>query len=103
MSATTVDFGQAEFVGTAQSYAADNKVKRLVDALCGLKDEREDGLSSALGIIAKFEDMSVNGSGYTPGAELGFGSDNAGTIADKLLGRSTSAGDTRKAIVKLGK
>lgn len=100
---TAVTFGQAEFVGVAQKYASDNKVKRLVDAIAGLKDDREDGLSSALGIIAKFEDMSENGSGYTPGAELGFGSDNAATIADKLLGKSTSAGETRKAIVKLGK
>ena len=100
---TTVAFSQAEFVGTAQAYAVDSKVKRLVDALCSLKDDREDGLSSALGIIAKFEEMSENGSGYTPGAELGFGSDNASTIADKILGRSTSAGETRKSLVKLGK
>ena len=103
MDATAVTVGQAEFVGAAQAYAADNKVKRLVDALTGLKDDREDGLSAALGIIGKFEDMSEHGSGYTPGAELGFGSDNAGTIADKILGRSTSAGETRKSLVKLGK
>ncbi len=103
MSDTAVSFGQAEFVGVAQKYATDSKVKRLVDALTGLKDDREDGLSSALGIIADFEGMSEHGSGYTPGAELGFGSDNAATIADKVLGRSTSAGETRKAIVKLGK
>lgn len=100
---TTVTFGQAEFIGIAQKYASDNKVKRLVDAISALKDSREDGLSDALGIIADFESMSENGSGYTPGAELGFGSDNAGTIADKILGRSTSAGDTRKSLVKLGK
>ena len=103
MSDTTVAFGQAEFVGVAKSYATDNKVKRLVDALSALKDDREDGLSNALGIIADFESMSENGSGYTPGAELGFGSDNASTIADKILGRSTSAGETRKSLVKLGK
>lgn len=103
MSDTTVTFGQAEFVGIAQKYAADSKVKRLVDALTGLKDDREDGLSSALEIIGKFEDMSEHGSGYTPGAELGFGSDNASTIAEKILGRSTSAGETRKSLVKLGK
>jgi len=103
MSDTTVTFGQAEFVGVAQKYAADSKVKRLVDALSALKDDREDGLSDALGIIADFESMSENGSGYTPGAELGFGSDNASTIADKILGRSTSAGETRKSLVKLGK
>lgn len=100
---TTITFGQAEFVKTAQAYAEDSKVKRLVDALTGLKDNREDGLSAALEIIGMFEEMSDNGSGYTPGAELGFGSDNAGTIADKLLGKSTSAGETRKAVVKLGK
>lgn len=100
---STVTFGQAEFVGVAQKYAADNKVKRLVDALSALKDDREDGLSNALGIIADFESMSEVGSGYTPGAELGFGSDNAATVADKILGRSTSAGDTRKSLVKLGK
>ncbi len=103
MDATTVSFGQAEFVGIANKYAADSKVKRLVDAISALKDDREDGLSRALGIIADFENMSEHGSGYTPGAELGFGSDNAGTIADKVLGKSTSAGETRKSLVKLGK
>ena len=103
MSTTTVSFGQAEFVGTAQSYAAESKVKRLVDALCGCKDDREDFLSAALEVIASFESMSEVGSGYTPGTELGFGSDNAATIADKILGRSTSAGETRKSLVKLGK
>ncbi len=103
MSEATVTFGQVEFVGTAKAYAADNKIKRLVDAITGLKDDREDGLSVALEIVAKFESMSDNGSGYTPGAELGFGSDNASTIADKILGRSTSAGETRKSLVKLGK
>lgn len=103
MSTTTVSFGQAEFVGVAQAYASDNKVKRLVDALAALKDDRENGLSDALGILADFESMSEDGSGYTPGTELGFGSDNAATIADKILGRSTSAGETRKSLVKLGK
>ncbi len=100
---TTTTFGQAEFVGVAQKYASDNKVKRLVDAIAALKDDREDGISSALGIIADFESMSEHGSGYTPGAELGFGSDNAAVVADKILGRSTSAGETRKSLVKLGK
>ncbi len=103
MDSTTVTFGQAEFVGVAQKYAADSKAKRLVDALSAFKDDREDGLSTALGIIADLELMSEHGSGYTPGAELGFGSDNAATVADKILGRSTSAGETRKSLVKLGK
>ena len=100
---TTVTFGQTEFVGIAHKYAADSKVKRLVDAIAGLKDDREDGLSVALEIIADFENMANVGSGYTPGAELGFGSDNAATVADKILGRSTSAGETRKSLIRLGR
>ena len=100
---STVTFGQTEFVGIAHKYATDSKVKRLVDAIAGLKDNREDGLSAALEIIADFEGMSDNGSGYTPGVELGFGSDNASTVADKILGRSTSAGETRKSLVRLGR
>ncbi|KKK62917.1 hypothetical protein LCGC14_2999540 [marine sediment metagenome] len=100
---STVTFGQAEFVGIAKKYATDNKVKRLVDAITGLKDNREDGLSVALEIVAEFENMANIGSGYTPGAELGFGSDNAATVADKILGRSTSAGETRKSLVNLGR
>ena len=103
MDATVKQIGQAEFIGVAKAYGSESKVKRVVDALCGAKDDREDVLSSALEVIASFENLSEHGSGYTPDASLGFGSDNAATIADKLLGRSTSAGETRKSLAKMGK
>ena len=103
MESTVVEFGAEEFIGLAGGYAADNKVKRVVDALCGAKSDREDVLSAALEIIGQLELMSDNGQSYTPGAHLGFGSDNAATIADKILGRSTSAGEVRKSFAKIGK
>jgi len=103
MDATVKQIGPTEFIGIAQAYSSDNKVKRVVDALCGAKDDREDVLSSALAVIASFENLSEHGSGYTPDASLGFGSDNSATIADKLLGKSATAGETRKSLAKMGK
>lgn len=103
MSNAVAGIGQEEFIGVAKAYGADSKIKRVIDALCSAKDDREDVLSSALAVIAQFENLSEHGSGYTPDASLGFGSDNAATIADKLLGKSTSAGETRKSLAKMGK
>jgi hypothetical protein len=102
MSEVQVEFGAEQFIGLATDYASDNKVKRVVDALCSASDNREDVLAAALQIIGRLEAMSDNGSGYTPDNSLGFGSDNAATIADTLLGRRASAGEVRKRFKKIG-
>jgi hypothetical protein len=102
MTTENVVFGAEQFIGLASEYASDKKVKRVVDALCSASDNREDVLASALEIIGRLEEMSDNGSGYTPDNSLGFGSDNAATIADTLLGRRASAGEVRKRFNKVG-
>lgn len=103
MSATTVTFGQTEFKAVGDLYGSKASVKRLVDALNGCGDNVEDDLSVALECRTALEDMAENGAGYTPDVSLGFGSDNSATIGSKILGRSTTAGATRKAFAKIGK
>ena len=103
MSTVSVEFGAEQFIGAASRCTSDKKVWRVVVALCAAKDDREDILSQALDAIKNLEGMSENGAAYTPDRSLGFGSDNAATIADKLLGRTTTVGETRKHFAKIGK
>lgn len=102
---TTVDtvFGASEFMVTAGQYGKDTKVKRIIDALCSCSDSREDSLAAALAVIEQLETMADEGVGYTPDRSLGFGSDSAAVIAEKLLGRTTTVGATRKQFAKLAR
>ncbi len=101
MPTVNVEFGAEQFIGTASICTSDKKVWRVVVALCAAKDSREDILSQALDAISKLENMAENGAAYTPDRSLGFGSDNAATIADKILGRTTTVGETRKYFAKI--
>lgn len=94
------------FIGNAKAYKA---VRPLVDALVRLGATKvdkpvnaEDLFAQATDVIDRLMRMSENGASYTPAAELEFGSDNAATIAEKILGRSASAGAVRTAFAKLG-
>ena len=96
---TIVEFGSVTFQANAASYRAN---KRMVDAASRYDsvDDAIAGLKSAWKVLeAQVED----GSGYTPDAKLGFGSDNATVIAESLLGRRNSVGATRKSFSDLGK
>lgn len=100
----TKTFTGEDFSRVASQYVQSPKVRKLVDALCvGSANDRADALAEAQEIIGLLEKMSDNGSGYTPHVELGFGSDNAAVIADKILGRSASPAETRRSFVKVGR
>jgi hypothetical protein len=97
---TSVEFGVDQFVANAKLYRT-TKTKRIVDAASAY-DNVEDAIADLRACWEVLEDQSENGAGYTPDQGLGFGSDNAAVIADKLLGRSNSIGNTRKAFAKVG-
>ncbi len=96
---TSEKFGQPEFLAGAVVY---RKHKRIVDACSGY-DNVEDaiaGLTEAWKVLVSQVD---EGGQYTPDRELGFGSDNAATIAETLMGLRSTTGATRKAFKDLGR
>lgn len=98
------EFGADNFAAVAKLYGHNPKVKALVDALCGLSDDkRENALVVAQQCIEALEAMALHGSGYIPPRESGFGSDNASIIARMLLGQATTRGATRKLFAGIGK
>lgn len=94
-------YSEDDFLNLARTYN-DAKTKALVNAV-----SRCDSLDDAIAIVTTawgmFEHASQEGSGYTPGASLGFGSDSAAVIADKIMGIGNSVSTTRKALSDLGK
>lgn len=97
--ATAVEFGGDDLLKVAKAYA---DAKRIVDA-ASRYDNVDDAVAALTGAWEQLEHQSDNGSRYTPAKELGFGSDNASTIADAILGRKPTVGATRKAFAALGK
>ena len=96
---TSEKFGQSDFVAAAIVY---RKHKRMVDACSGY-DNPEDAIAGLTEALEALESQVEQGGAYTPDRELGFGSDNATTIAETLLGRRSTTGATRKAFKDLGK
>lgn len=113
MSESTVvspgTFTDTEFDQIAHLYGADSggaKFRRLFDSIVAIAQtdvERQDVLSRVDGLIERLESMHADGSGYTPPSGKGFGSDNAATIAEKLLGIAPTVGAARKAFSDWGK
>jgi hypothetical protein len=97
--ATSVEFGAECFCGNAKVYAEN---KRIVDA-ASKYDSLDDAIAALTEVWNALEIQTVDGGGYTPSTELGFGSDNASQIASAILGRKTSVTATRKAFAALGK
>ena len=102
-TSTDVKYDQADFAETARLYGGTPKVRRIVDAILGSKLDKDDNLASALEVIERLVVQAEVGSAYTPDKAMGFGSDNAATIAEKLLGIQNSPGETRKAFATVGK
>lgn len=95
---TVVEFGAKQLKQNAAIYRANaalvnaaSKCDSLDDAIAELKDAWK-----------VLEAQVEAGAGYTPDRELGFGSDNAAVIAESILGRRNSVGETRKSFKKLG-
>lgn len=98
-SGTSIDFGRTEFLANAVSY---RNHKRIADA-CSSYDNIEDAIAGLQSVWEALENQVVEGGKYTPDRELGFGSDNAATIAETLMGLRSTTGATRKAFKDLGK
>lgn len=96
---TVVEFGSGNLIANAKLYRAH---KRLVDAASGY-DSLDDAIASLTAVWEVMEAQIADGAGYTPDKGLGFGSDNAAVIAESILGRRNSVGETRKAFAGLGK
>ncbi len=101
-TSSNVKFDEAQFLSVANSYGSDNKLKRVVDAIVGF-DNIDETIAKVKVIIGHLEAMSDNGAGYTPNTDLGFGSDNGAVVAEKILGRSASAGAVRKLFASLSR
>lgn len=86
------------FSDVASRYA---HVSGLVDALVKSENPAID-LATAESVISDLRIMANSGRGYTPDKSLGFGSDNAGTIAEKILGLSKTTSQVRKLFRKVG-
>lgn len=87
------------FLDTLSRYS---KVARLVDALVASDNPTAD-IESAFSAIEALHAMEANGKGYTPAESLGFGSENASTIASAILGKRTSTAKIRGLARKIGR
>jgi len=95
------EFGVAQLKANAEVYRAH---KRIVDAAAAAKyDSIDDAIASLKAVVETFEAQIIEGAGYTPDRALGFGSDNAAQIAEKVMGLGTSDATVRKALNDLGK
>jgi hypothetical protein len=97
---TSVEFGADKLKENAVLYLAN---KRLVDAVSAKYDSPDDAIAALRSVVAALEVQIEDGSGYTPDRSLGFGSDNASQIAEKILGLGTSDATTRKQFAAMGK
>ena len=98
-TAKGTEFGSAEFIENAVSYA---EHKALVNA-ASKYDNLADAQAALDSVWTALVKQSQQGGGFTPSVELGFGSDNAAQIASALIGQRSRVTDTRKAMVAVGK
>ncbi len=98
-TASGTEFGSAEFIRNAVSYA---EHKALVNA-ASKYDNLDDAQAALSTVWTALVEQSQQGGGFTPSVELGFGSDNAAQIASALIGQRSRVTDTRKAMVAVGK
>lgn len=92
-------FGEADLKRNAALYRTN---RRLVDAAAKY-DNLDEAVQALSDVWAIFEAQIDKGTGYTPDRALGFGSDNAAQIAEKVIGKGTSDAVVRKQLAALGK
>ncbi len=97
-------FNEARFMDNAANYGKNTKRRRLVDCIVSIgENEIDDVYAEALEVIENLKRQAEHGKGFTPDTKLGFGSDNAAVIAEKILGLSASAGKVRTMFAGLAK
>ncbi len=98
-TAETVKFGADQLLVNAKAYYADRQIVNAASKY----DSLDDAIAALKKVWEPLEKQSRDSSGYTPDKALGFGSDSAAVIADKILGRGTTVSATRKAFGAMGK
>lgn len=96
---TSVEFGIDSLRENAKAYA---KNKRIVDA-ASRYDSLDDAVAALTEVWGLLEAQIIDGGGFTPSVDLGFGSDNCSQIGAAILGRRTSITATRKTLAAMGK
>jgi len=100
-------------IGESTEFGADNLKanaalyqthKRLIDAVSSAKYENPAAAVKAIDeVVSVLMAQVADGGRFTPDRSLGFGSDNASQVAEKILGLGTSDATTRKQFAALGK
>lgn len=96
---TSTEFGPVQLKANAAVY---REHASLINA-ASKYDSVEDAIAALKVSFEILEKQIVEGVGYTPPIELGFGSDSAAVIGESLVGRRNSIGQTRKMFKDLGK
>jgi hypothetical protein len=89
---------QGLFLKTGPRYKTNRK---FVEAIIASKNPQQSMLD-AQEVIDALKILAENGEGYTPPSNLNFGSDNASTIAQAVLGQRASTASIRSAFAKVG-
>ena len=104
---TSTEFSLEQFQANARSYAAH---KGVIDAIAkqiarpkGGYDNFDDAIAQVSAVWRALRDQAVDGAGFTPPVELGFGSNNAAQVAGALTGDKVSVAEIRKSFAALGK
>lgn len=92
-------FDEGSFLSLAQAY----RENRAIVNAASKYDSRDDAIAALSSVWDLLVNARDTGSGYTPGASLGFGSDSAAVISEKIMGIGTTVGATRKALADVGK
>lgn len=94
---------QAMFANLGPRYRTNRK---LADAVIGILNTDGGNPEQAMVEVRKLiDDLKVlvaHGVGYTPPSALGFGSENASTIAQAVLGQRASTSSIRSNFAKIG-
>lgn len=98
-TAEAIKFGADRLLANAKAYYAERQIVNAASKY----DSVDDAIAALKSAWGELEKQSRDGAGYTPDVALGFGSDNAAVIADKILGRGTTVSATRKAFGAMGK
>lgn len=95
------EFTEEQFMANASAYY-DNRP--LIDAIVRVEPEkRADAIKAANSAIEALKLQEESGSGFTPPSSLGFGSENAASIAAAVLGDRQSLQKVRTKYSNLGK
>jgi len=87
---------QGLFKRLGPAYKRNRKLADAVIAILNTKGGNVDqSMVEVRALIDNLKVLSENGVGYTPPSNLGFGSENASSIADAILGQRTATSTIR--------